>query len=78
MKIYLVPCGAYKQSDMFFGDLFVTLVASIVVAMNKEEALGRILLDMKDKFPEKDKWIHLIGDIDEDSTEELKEVIEGL
>ena len=76
MKIYLVPCGAYKQSDISFSGLSVTLIAMIVVAMNREEALGRVLLDMKDKFPEKDNWIHLIGDIDEDSTEELKEIIE--
>ena len=78
MRIYLVPCGAYKPSDMFVSGLSVTLVALIVVAMNREEALGRVLLEMKDRFPAKDKWIHLIGDVDEDSTEELKEIVERL
>ena len=75
MKIYLVPCGAYQPSRLLYDGFPITLIALIVVAMNKDEALGRVLHDMKRKFPEEDGWVHLIGDVDEDSTEELKAII---
>ena len=77
MKIYVVPSAAYKQPGVF-DTLSINLMASVVTAMNKEEALGRIMLDMKNKYPEEDGWLHLIGDIDDDSTEEIIELIDKL
>ena len=72
MKVYIIPSAAYKPS-LFLDGLRIIVVASIVPAMNEEEAMGRVLIDMKNKFPAKDGWVHLIGEIDgEDSTEEIK------
>ena len=78
MKAYIIPSGAYKPPT-FFGDFSIIMIANLVPAMNEEEAVGRVLLDMKNKFPAKDGWVHLIGEIDgEDSTKEIKEFAEKL
>ncbi len=75
MKVYIIPSVAINS---LVDSPCPTVIASLVPAMNKEEALGRLLMNMKNRFPEKDGWIHLIGDIGDDSTEEIKALAERL
>ncbi len=79
MKAYIVPSMAYKPKEFLgFGQQVFTIFATVTIAENKYDALGMVLSEMRENFPEKDGWIHRIGMVSGNRTKEIKEIAEQL